>query len=159
VARTVVAPPSSVVKCLWGVFLGGCGVLFLSCACVCRCRVSLYKILFYFKALLWESIILLVPPSTCKAYPIAVLLHDHCATYASPTDPSLYAIHRTILVMAISCKGQVSGVLFSVGVCVCDLLIFLYRSLLRKLVFLFIFNPGACLFLFRLRRRVVLWWR
>jgi len=38
VARTVVAPPSSVVKCLWEVFGWGFGVLFLSCACVCRCR-------------------------------------------------------------------------------------------------------------------------
>jgi len=34
VARTVVAPPSSVVKCLWEVFVWGFGVLFLSCACV-----------------------------------------------------------------------------------------------------------------------------
>jgi len=34
VARTVVAPPSSVVKCLWGVFIWGFGVLFLSCVCV-----------------------------------------------------------------------------------------------------------------------------
>ena len=45
VARTVVAPPSSVVNCLWEVFVWGFGVLFLSCACVsvsggvvlCRC--------------------------------------------------------------------------------------------------------------------------
>jgi len=29
-----VAPPSSVVKCLWEVFVRGFGVLFLSCACV-----------------------------------------------------------------------------------------------------------------------------
>jgi len=36
-ARTVVAPRSSVVKCLWGVFVWGVGVLFLSCACVCVC--------------------------------------------------------------------------------------------------------------------------
>ena len=28
----------SVVKCLWEVFVWGFGVLFLSCACVCRCR-------------------------------------------------------------------------------------------------------------------------
>jgi len=37
VARTVVAPPSSVVKCLWEVFVWGFGVLFLSCVCVCVC--------------------------------------------------------------------------------------------------------------------------
>jgi len=30
----VVAPPSSVVKCLQGVFVWGFGVLFLSCVCV-----------------------------------------------------------------------------------------------------------------------------
>jgi len=60
--RTVVAPPSSVVKCLREVFVWGFGALFLSCVCVCVC---------------------------------------------------------------------VSGVLFSVGVCVCDLLIFLlYTRLL-----------------------------
>jgi len=34
VVRTVVAPPLSVVECLWGVFVWGCGVLFLSCVCV-----------------------------------------------------------------------------------------------------------------------------
>jgi len=33
VARTVVAPPSSVVKCLWEVLVWGFGVLFLSCVC------------------------------------------------------------------------------------------------------------------------------
>ena len=69
--------------------------------------LRLYKILFHFKALLWESTILLVPPSTCKAYPIAILLHEHCATYAPPhCPPPFYAIHHTILVIAISCKGQ-----------------------------------------------------
>ena len=46
-------------------------------------RVSLYKILFHFKALLWESIIRLPPPPTCKAYPIALQLHDHCAINGS----------------------------------------------------------------------------
>jgi len=86
----------------------------LVCRVVCLvvlpgwCGVSLYKILFHFKALLWESIIVLPPPHpTCKAYPAAILLHDHCAIYAPPPTPPLYAIHHTILVMAISCKGQV----------------------------------------------------
>ena len=71
--------------------------------------LSLYKILFRFKALLWESIILVLPPSTCKAYPIAILLHDHCAIYALPPTSLSYAIHHTILVMAISCKGQLAA--------------------------------------------------
>ena len=72
--------------------------------------VSLYKILFQFKAVVRESIILLLPPPpTCNAYPIAILMHGHCAIYASPPTPPLYAIHHTILVMAISCKGQGRG--------------------------------------------------
>jgi len=33
-SRTIVAPPSSVVKCLCEVLVWGFGVLFLSCACV-----------------------------------------------------------------------------------------------------------------------------
>ena len=55
---------------------------------------------------MWESIILLFPHPACKAYPIAILLHGHCAIYAPPQAPLLDAIYHTILVMAISCKGQ-----------------------------------------------------
>jgi len=51
-----------------------------------KASLGLYKILFHFNALLWESTILLWTPSTCKAYPFA-LLHDHCATYDPPTAP------------------------------------------------------------------------
>jgi len=40
VARTVVAPPSSVVKCLWGVFVSGFGVF------SCRVCVSVSGVLF-----------------------------------------------------------------------------------------------------------------
>jgi len=68
--------------------------------------LSLYKILFYFKALLWESIILVLPPPTCKAYLIELLLQT-IEQYTRPIEPTaFYAIHHTILVMAISCKGQ-----------------------------------------------------
>ena len=70
-------------------------------------HLSLYKILFYFKALMRESI-LPVLPSSCNAYPIAMLLHDLCTIYAPLPTPLVYAIHHTTLVMAISCKGQVS---------------------------------------------------
>ena len=45
-------------------------------------------------------------PLTCKAYPIAILLHDHCAIYAPPPTPPFYATHHTILAMAISYTGQ-----------------------------------------------------
>ena len=58
---------------------------------------SLYKILFHFETLLWESIIFLLPPPlTCKAHPIAIRLHDHCAIYAPPPTTPLcmpYTIH------------------------------------------------------------------
>jgi len=72
-------------------------------------RVSLYKILFHFTALVWESIIRVLTPPTCTAYPIAILLHDYCVIYDPPPTPLLYAIHHTILVMTISCKGQDAG--------------------------------------------------
>ena len=42
----------------------------------CLVYVCLNKILFHFKALLWESISFYSPPPPCKAYPIAILLHD-----------------------------------------------------------------------------------
>jgi len=67
--------------------------------------LSFNTILFRFKALLWESITLLLPPPTCKAYPIAILLHDDCAIYALLPIPLAYAIYHTILMMAIACKG------------------------------------------------------
>jgi len=129
--------------------------------------VSLYKVLFHFTALLWESIILFLPPLICNAYPIAIpaarrafdhqyrrrvhlewpwevgeelastrysftlrllctnqsslnfprpsalrtLLHSYRTTFAQYKNPPptlpLYAIHHTLLVMTISCKGQV----------------------------------------------------
>jgi len=48
-------------------------------------------------------------PPTCKSYPIAILVYAHFAIYAPPqTNNLLYAIHYTILAMAISCKGQVA---------------------------------------------------
>ena len=68
---------------------------------------GLFKILFYFAAFMWESIILLLPPPTCIARTIAILLHVYCARYDAPPIPALYAIHYAILVMAISCKCQV----------------------------------------------------
>ena len=69
-------------------------------------RFSLYKIMFHDNALSWESIILSMPPRNCKAYSIAILLHDHCAIQAPPPPPPLNTIHYTILAMAVSCKGQ-----------------------------------------------------
>jgi len=49
----------------------------------------------------------IAPSHTGKAYLIAILLHGHCAIYAPLPTPPFYAVNHTILVMAISCKGQV----------------------------------------------------
>jgi len=46
-------------------------------------------LLFHFTALVWESSILVLASLTCKAYPIAILLHDHCAIYTPPPTPPL----------------------------------------------------------------------
>jgi len=67
---------------------------------------GLYKILHYFEAFEHESIILLSPPPTCIGPTIATRVHDYCAIYDALPTPLLYAIHHTILVIAISCKGQ-----------------------------------------------------
>jgi len=63
-----------------------------------RCSaVSLYKILFHFKALLWESIILLLPPPHNLQRPSP--LQYYCmlfAQYTPPNRPPLcmpYTIH------------------------------------------------------------------
>ena len=47
-----------------------------------------------------------IAPPTCEAYPIAILLHDHYAIYAPIPTPPVNAIHHTMLVMAMSCKGH-----------------------------------------------------
>ena len=54
-----------------------------------------------------ESITIIFPPPTCIAHTIAILLHD-LRNIRPPTrpDPLLYATHHTILVIAISCKGE-----------------------------------------------------
>jgi len=66
----------------------------------------LYKILFYFAAFVHESSIPSLPPSSCAAHTVAILLQYYCALYNAPPTALLYAIHHTILLMAISCKGQ-----------------------------------------------------
>jgi len=57
-------------------------------------QLSRYKILFHFKASMWESIILVLPPLSCNAYPRAILLHAFCAIYApQPTPPPPFVCH------------------------------------------------------------------
>ena len=48
-----------------------------------RCAVIPYKILFYFEAFVHESMILLLPPPTCTARTIAILLTS-IAHYTTP---------------------------------------------------------------------------
>jgi len=69
----------------------------------------LYKIFFYFEALVHESTIVSFPAHTCIAHPGAIVLHDYWAVYDSPSDPPFVLfIQDTILVITISCKGQLT---------------------------------------------------
>jgi len=70
-------------------------------------RVSPCKILFYFKALLWESIILLLALPHLQSLPYCNTIGRPFRNIRPPPTPLSYAIHHTILAMAISCKGQV----------------------------------------------------
>ena len=70
------------------------------------CSVSLYNILFHFKALLWESIILLLPSSHLQSPPYCITIARPLRNIRPPPTLLLYAIHHTRLVMAISCKGE-----------------------------------------------------
>ena len=72
-------------------------------------RLSLYKILFHFKAVLWSISSFYCYPPACNAYNIAILSHAHCTIHVPPPTLPLYAIHHTILMMAISCKGQLAA--------------------------------------------------
>ena len=66
-----------------------------------RYSASLYKILFHFKAVLWSLSSFYCHPPTCNAYQIAILLDARYAIYALPPTLPLYAIHHTILMMAM----------------------------------------------------------
>jgi len=55
--------------------------------------VSFYKILFYFEAFVYESIILSLPPPTCIARTIAMLSHVYRAIHDAPPNPiHLYVV-------------------------------------------------------------------
>jgi len=72
-------------------------------------QVGLYKIFVYFELFVHESNLLsfLAPP--CIPHTVAILLHNDCAVYDPPSTSIMYAIQHTILVITISCKGQVAG--------------------------------------------------
>jgi len=79
--------------------------------------VGLYKIFVHFKAFVHESVILLSPSPTCNAHTIAIRLRDYCAIYDPHPTPLVYAIHHTILAVAISCEGEAGSCGFSLPVC------------------------------------------
>jgi len=69
--------------------------------------ISLYKILFHFKTIVWESIILVLPPPHLQSLPYCNNIAGPLRNIRPPHRPPLYyAIHHTILVMAISCEEQ-----------------------------------------------------
>jgi len=72
--------------------------------------LGLYKIFVHSKDFAHESILLYCPLLTRIANNIAIVLHDHCAIYARHRPSLLMPYTITILVMAISCKGQ-AGIL------------------------------------------------
>ena len=46
-----------------------------------------------------------MPPPACIAHMVAILWQYYCAIFDPPPTPRVYAIHHTILCIAISCKG------------------------------------------------------
>jgi len=137
VARTVVAPPSSVVKCLWEVFVRECGVLFLSC-CVC---VSVSGVLFSFSVCVCDLLILSTRSSgpTILSWRALVLIYIHrCLIieewrghqYSPKTDINcpflvLWEVARTVVAPSsrvVKCLWEVfvwGCGLFVLVVCVC----------------------------------------
>jgi len=74
-----------------------------------RLGVSLYKIVFYFNAFSYEPILFFVnTPFVAAPLPLFIA-HSIAQCKVSPRLPCI-AMHHTILVRAISCKGQVGGV-------------------------------------------------
>jgi len=68
--------------------------------------VGLYKIVFQFKALLWKSIILLLPPPHLQSLPYRNTIARPLRSIRPPIDPPFVSQTHTKLVMTISCKGQ-----------------------------------------------------
>jgi len=66
---------------------------------------GLYMIFSHLFLWVQESIILYYPRPFRITHTTAILLCDSCVRYGLPLTLSLYAVHHTILVMTISCKG------------------------------------------------------
>jgi len=69
-------------------------------------QLGLYKMFFYFQSFVHESIVLSFFWPACIAHTVAILLHNYWAIYDPPPTSFVYAIHHRIVVIAISCKGQ-----------------------------------------------------
>jgi len=68
-------------------------------------QVGLYKIFLHLCLCVQESISPLLPPLIRITHTTAILLRDCCAIYDVPPTLPLNAIHHTILVRTMSCKG------------------------------------------------------
>jgi len=66
---------------------------------------GLYKISLHLILCVQESIIPLLHPPICITHTSAILLRDFVQYMTPLPDWNLYAIHHTVLVMTISCKG------------------------------------------------------
>jgi len=64
------------------------------------------RYLLTFNAFVNEPTIISLSPPARKAHTVAIVLRDYCARYTPPPTLRVYAIHHTILVIAISCEGQ-----------------------------------------------------
>ena len=74
----------------------------------CRLAFTRYSFTSQLSCTSHSSLYCLAPP--CIAHTIAIQLHDFCALYDPPPAFVSDAIHHTILVTAISCKGQDASV-------------------------------------------------
>jgi len=63
------------------------------------------KMFVHFYSFVHESIVLSCFRFTCITHTAAIPLHDYWAMNDPPLDPLLYAIHLTILIITILCKG------------------------------------------------------
>ena len=71
--------------------------------CAPLAHLGLYKVMFYFEAVVHESTFLLSPPPTCIAHTVAILLRYYCAIFDPPPDPLFvchtpyHIVHRNIV--------------------------------------------------------------
>jgi len=84
-----------------------CKCLAARCFCLKASSPSLHKILLHFEPCVHEFNRPFILPARLHCPHVAILLHGYWEIDDPPPDPVVYAIHHTLLVMAISCKGQI----------------------------------------------------